>query len=121
MQSAVSETDCRFPGHALLGRAFLRLSCHLDLALHPPSTYHLLLSSILHATREPLLALRLALHFLADFDIDLEELGHAAVEANGLALVEISLAVRCVDTFRGAGLEETGNILSALRDICIRA
>lgn len=57
-----------------------------------------------------MLALRLALHLLANLDIDLEELGYAAVEADGLALVQIGLAVRCVDTFRRAGLEETRNM-----------
>ena len=61
----------------------------------------------LHAAGETLLALGLALHLLADLDVDLEELAHAAVEADGLALVEVGFAVRCVDAFRGAGLEET--------------
>lgn len=58
----------------------------------------------LHATAESLPALGLALHLLADLDVDLEELGHAAVEANGLALVQIAFAVRCVDAFCGARL-----------------
>ena len=61
----------------------------------------------LHAAGETLLALGLALHLLADLDVDLEELAHAAVEADGLALVQVGFAVRCVDAFCGAGLEET--------------
>jgi hypothetical protein len=43
--------------------------------------------------------LRLALHLLADLDIDFEEFGDAAVEADGFALVEIGFAVRRVDAF----------------------
>lgn len=69
-------------------------------------------TKVLHATAEhalatALLALRLTLHLLADLDVDLEELGYAAVEADGLALVEVGFAIRCVDAFRRARLEET--------------
>jgi hypothetical protein len=49
----------------------------------------------------------LALHLLANLDIDLEELGHAPVQAHRLALVQIGLAVRCVDAFVAAGFEKT--------------
>jgi hypothetical protein len=35
--------------------------------------------------------LGLTLHLLADLDVDVEELGHAAVETDGLALVEVAL------------------------------
>lgn len=47
-----------------------------------------------HATAAALPSLRLALHLLADLDVDLEELGNTAVEAHGLALVEVGFAVR---------------------------
>jgi hypothetical protein len=67
----------------------------------------------LHAAAEhasaALLALGLALHLLADLDVDLEELGHAAVQAHRLALVQIRLAVRCVDALCRARLEETAS------------
>jgi hypothetical protein len=43
------------------------------------------------------------LHLLADLDVDFEELGDAAVQADGLALVEIGLAVRSIDAFLRAG------------------
>ena len=46
-----------------------------------------------HSLATALLALRLALHLLAHFYIDLEELGYAAVEADGLALIQIGFAV----------------------------
>lgn len=75
-----------------------------------PATIPLFLSKPclhLHAAGETLLALGLALHLLADLDVDLEELADAAVEADGLALVQVGFAVRCVDAFCGAGLEET--------------
>lgn len=55
-----------------------------------------------------LLSLRLALHLLANLDIDLEELGYAAVQAHGLALVQIRLAVRRVYAFGCAGFDEPG-------------
>lgn len=41
----------------------------------------------------------LSLHLLADFNIDLEELCDAAIEAYGFALVEVGLTVRGVDAF----------------------
>ena len=44
------------------------------------------------------------LHLLADLDVDVEELGHAAVEADGLALVEVAFAVIGRNTLLGAGL-----------------
>jgi hypothetical protein len=66
---------------------------HISLAFLWPS-------SALHASAESLPSLGLALHLLADLDVDLEELGYAAVEADGLALVQIGFAVRCIDAFR---------------------
>jgi len=54
--------------------------------------------------------LRLTLHLLANLDIDLEELGYAAVEADGFALVEIGFAVRCVYAFGCARFDETGAV-----------
>ena len=69
---------------------------------HPPLPIpsSLILSFVLHATGKSLPALSLALHLLADLDVDLEELRYAAVEADGLALVQVGFAVRCVDAFR---------------------
>ena len=52
----------------------------------------------------------ITLHLLADLDVDVEELADAAVETNGLALVQLAFAVVVGDTFLGAGLGETGNI-----------
>ena len=62
----------------------------------------------LHAAGETLLALGLALHLLADLDVDLEELAHAAVEADGLALVEVGFAVLGRNALLGAGVDEPG-------------
>jgi len=70
----------------------------------------LLLATILlrpkHAptTLGPLLCRRLTLHLLRHLDIHLEELGHAAVEADGLALVEVGFAVLGWDALLGAGV-----------------
>lgn len=57
-----------------------------------------------HAATTLLVGIGLALHLLADLDVDVEELGHAAVEADGLALVEVAFAVIGGDTLLGAGL-----------------
>lgn len=46
------------------------------------------------------------LHLLADLDVDIEELGDTAVQADGLALVQVTLAVVGGDTLLGAGLGE---------------
>jgi hypothetical protein len=46
-----------------------------------------------------LFALCFSLHLLAHFDVDFEELGDAAVEADRFALVEVGFAVGCVDAF----------------------
>jgi hypothetical protein len=51
---------------------------------------------------------RLALHLLRDFDVDFEELAHAAVEAHGLALVEVGFAVLGGNALLGAGVDEPG-------------
>lgn len=71
-----------------------------------------------HAT---LVGIGLALHLLADLDVDVEELGHAAVEADGLALVEVTFAVIGGDTLLGARLGQAmirdGNKLEWVRDI----
>jgi hypothetical protein len=48
------------------------------------------------------------LHLLADLDVDVEELGDTAVEADGLALVEVALTVVGGNALAGAGLGETG-------------
>jgi hypothetical protein len=76
----------------------------LLLLLHP-------LSIPLHANNllsEPtaLLSLRLALHLLRNLDVDLEELAHAAVQAHGLALVQVGFAVLRGDALLGAGVDE---------------
>lgn len=54
----------------------------------------------------------LALHFFRDLDVDFEEFGNAAVEADGLALVEVGFAVGWGDALLGASLDEPvrGNI-----------
>lgn len=46
------------------------------------------------------------LHLLANLDVDVEELGDAAVQADGLALVQVTLTVVGGDTLLGAGLGE---------------
>lgn len=71
-----------------------------------PRVYHRLPATKHAAAATALRSLRLSLHLLADLDIDLEELGYAAVEAHGLALVEIGLAVRGVYAFGCAGFDE---------------
>lgn len=55
------------------------------------------MNSLLPKHTPTLPILRLALHLLADLNVHLEELGHAAVQAHGLALVEIRLTVRRID------------------------
>lgn len=47
-----------------------------------------------------------ALHLLADLDVDIEELGDTAVQADGFALVEIAFAVVGGNALLGAGLGE---------------
>lgn len=54
----------------------------------------------------------LALHLLADLDVDVEELGDAAVQADGLALVQVAFAVVDRDAFLGAGFGETEGVVS---------
>ena len=66
-------------------------------------TFSILLSAE-HATA--LLRGGLALHLLRDLDVDLEELTHAAVEADGLALVEVGFAVLRRNALLGAGVNE---------------
>lgn len=61
----------------------------------------------LHETHAAtLLAGGFTLHLLADLDVDVEELGHAAVEADRLALVEVAFAVVGGDTLLSAGLSQ---------------
>jgi hypothetical protein len=57
--------------------------------------------------------LALLLHDLADLDARIEELGRAAVEADGLALVELALAVVGGNALLLAGGLETVYIPSA--------
>lgn len=64
------------------------------------------------ATNTSLLAGSLSLHLLGDLDVDLEELADATVEADGLALVKVTLAVAVGDTLLGAGLNETVKYVS---------
>jgi hypothetical protein len=40
-----------------------------------------------------------ALHLLAHFDVDFEEFGYAAVEADGFAFVEVGFAIGSVYAF----------------------
>jgi len=73
---------------------------------------------ILHATEAAntaLLASGLSLHLLRDLDVDLEELANATVEADGLALVEVTLAVGVGDALLGAGLDKTVKLVSTRR------
>ncbi len=53
------------------------------------------------------------LKFVADLHRDIEELGHASVQADGLALVEVGLSVVCWYAFLGAGFVESMFIVSA--------
>lgn len=72
-------------------------------------------AGILHATEATNTALLtggLSLHLLGDLDVDLEELADATVEADGLALVEIALAVGVGNTLLGAGLDKTVKLVS---------
>jgi hypothetical protein len=46
------------------------------------------------------------LHLLANLDVDVEELGDTAVQADRLALVQVALAVVGGDALLGAGLGE---------------
>ena len=64
-----------------------------------------------HAAAATLPALRLSLHLLADLDIDFEELGDAAIEADGFALVEVGLAVRAIDALLAARSHQTVRII----------
>lgn len=48
----------------------------------------------------------LTLHLLADLDVDVEELGDTAVQADGLALVEVAFTVVDRDTLLSARLGE---------------
>lgn len=58
-------------------------------------------------THAALSASGITLHLLADLDVDVEELADAAVEADGLALVQLAFAVVVGDTFLCAGFGET--------------
>lgn len=72
--------------------------------------------STLHAEAHTAALLRvggsLALHLLADLDVDVEELGDTAVQADGLALVQVTFAVVGGNALLGAGLGETAQILA---------
>lgn len=95
-------------------RALLRVTARqhagdgLPFLLHPLKLLPLLFSShslsAKHTT--PLLRLCLALHLLRNLDVDLEELAHAAVQADRLALVQVGLAVLGRDALLGAGVDE---------------
>lgn len=50
----------------------------------------------------------LALHLLADLDVDLEKLGDAAVQTDRLALVKVTLPVVVRNALLSAGLSQTG-------------
>jgi len=72
--------------------------------------------STLHAEAHTATLLRvggsLTLHLLADLDVDVEELGDTAVQADGLALVKVTFAVVGRDALLGAGLGETAQKLA---------
>lgn len=84
-----------------------RFLCHqafpLLLLLLPLLALH---AANLLSESTPLLRLRLALHLLRHLDVDLEELAHAAVQAHGLALVQVGFAVLGGDALLGAGVDE---------------
>lgn len=97
--SAPLRTSSHRPHHTAHSPALAPRSQHqvhiLRLTEHPPSTPA-------HSASLPLL--RLPLHLLRHLHIDLEELGHAAVEADGLAFVQVGFAVGWRDAFFGAGV-----------------
>jgi hypothetical protein len=109
-----------------LSRARLCISQHNS---HEVCPHHIAPSSCLfvycpslhsttkHAAATTLLSLCLALHLLANLDIDLEELGYAAVEADGFALVEVGFAVRCVYAFGCAGFDEAESYILAMASL----
>lgn len=80
-----------------------------------PTISSLLLSAE-HATA--LLRGGLALHLLRNLDVDLEELAHAAVEADGLALVEVGFAVLGRNALLGAGVDEPGERRNQYGPVC---
>lgn len=90
----------------------MRLCCHhleqeitSDLTLRRPSpSTPLSHPKPPHRPAAPAFLRRLPLHLLADLEVDLEELAHAAVEADALALVEVRLAVLGRDALLRAGL-----------------
>ena len=49
----------------------------------------------------------IVLHLLADFQVDFEELGDAAVEADGFAFVQLAFAIVGWDAFLRAGADQT--------------
>ena len=61
------------------------------------------------ATTHPALPLRaLRLHLLAHLHIDVEKLGHAAVEADGFTFAQVRFAILRGDAFAAAGVDESG-------------
>lgn len=71
------------------------------------ASYRFLSSLCSHSTRGSGLTLHL-LHFLRDFQVDLEELGHAAVNADGLALVQVAFQISWGNALLHAGVGEAG-------------
>ena len=61
--------------------------------LLPISFLHSHASTEAHSASASLPTRRILLHLLADLDVNLEKLGHAAVQAHGLARVELPLAI----------------------------
>jgi hypothetical protein len=80
----------------------------LSPAVHP-LPHILLIPPYVRSTKHPpttLLPLRrLALHLLRHLDVDVEELGDTAVQADGLALVQVGLAVIRRDALLRARLD----------------
>ena len=62
---------------------------------------------ILHHSHAALSAGSLALHLLADLDVDVEKLRNAAIQADGFALVQFALTVIVRNALLGAGLGQT--------------
>lgn len=88
----------------------MRALCSFPNSCHPPF-HHLCAEHASATTSLPLV--RLALHLLGDLDVDFKELGYAAVQAYGLALVQVALAVCVGDALLGACVDESIGYSSA--------
>ena len=81
----------------------------------PPHSLHLALVC-LETSRCPPARASHALHLLANLLVDLEKLGHAAVHAHALALVELAFPVVGGNALLLAGPRESGGEMISLRN-----